>query len=293
MPRQRRVKFPGCTLHLTDRGNNRDPIFTEDREFKRFLWILRAYAARLDCLIYAYCLMSNHLHLLIKFLLGNPDEFMQAVLWKYSRWFNRRHKRAGHLFQDRYYSRVITDESYLHEAGRYIHANPLEARMVSAPEAYRWSSYPAYLAQRPESRLDLGPLSSPFKAGGSFDAKAFAAFTTARWKASRAKGKPSPETRPQEGGDPEGTIARVAAFFGLTPDDLGASGRASRFGLARAVAMEALSELHHWKYGKIARRFEVRFEESVARAIRRARGSGILSQVTEPEFSAQGGRGCP
>ena len=110
MPRRKRVVFPGCVLHLTDRGNDRMPIFTCTLEYQRFLRLVRAAALRIRVQVFAFCLMANHFHLLAKFELGNPAEMMQLVLMKYARWFNHRHGRVGHLFQDRYHSRLITDE---------------------------------------------------------------------------------------------------------------------------------------------------------------------------------------
>ena len=259
MPSPNRVVFPNCILHITDRGNDRMPIFTCDLEYRRFQRLLLAAAQRFRAKVFAFCLMTNHFHLLAQFIAGNPGEMMQLVLLKYARWFNHRHDRVGHLFQGRYHSRVITDDLYLHEAGRYIHQNPVEAGLVKAPDQYPWSSYGAYLAQSAKPPIDLAPLSGPFKAGGAFDAAAFAAFTTAR---RRARGPAS---------SPEETLNRVAGHFGLKPGDLTGSPLQDSLALPRAIAMMLLAETHHWPLTRIAARFAIGFTQSVSRSICRIR----------------------
>ena len=145
MPRKPRELVDGGCYHLIARGNNRQALFTSDEAFRYFLDLLARAQARHPAQLYHYCLMSNHIHLLLA--IGRAEglpKFMQFVLQGYGRWFQARFCYVGHVWQGRYKSPRVAKESYFLEAGRYIERNPIRAGLVTNPCDYPWSSYRAY-----------------------------------------------------------------------------------------------------------------------------------------------------
>ncbi len=131
--------------HVVARGNNRQKVFRETTDYVYYLRLLAVSASTHQTQLHHYCLMPNHVHLLLR--ARNPQELsgtlhhLQRRYWFYMR---RTYRISGHLWQGRYHSFSIESESYLLEAGRYIERNPLQAGMVTALETYPWSSYPSY-----------------------------------------------------------------------------------------------------------------------------------------------------
>lgn len=142
MPRQARPVIPEIPLHITQRGNNRQTCFFSDSDFLVYLDLLRIASHQSSCLIHAYALMSNHVHLLISPLSeGGPATLMKSLGERYVQYINRRHKRTGTLWEGRYRSCLVQCERYLMICQRYIELNPVRAQMVKHPIDYRWSSY--------------------------------------------------------------------------------------------------------------------------------------------------------
>jgi len=141
MARPLRIEFPGALYHVTARGNARQDIYLTDDDRRNFLAILKKAVERNDWLCHAYCLMSNHYHLLIE--IGNPglSKGMKYLNGVYSQYFNRQHDRVGHLFQGRYKAILVEKDSYLQELSRYIVLNPVRAAMVRSAKDWPWSSY--------------------------------------------------------------------------------------------------------------------------------------------------------
>ncbi|MBI4597112.1 MAG: transposase [Candidatus Omnitrophica bacterium] len=145
MPRLPRVLVDGGCYHVIARGNNRQFLFTTDEAFWYFLDLLARAKARYPARLYHYCLMSNHLHLLLEIERGVAlPKFMQFILQGYGRWYQARVGHSGHVWQGRYKSPVVAQESYYLEAGRYIERNPLRAKLVTNLSDYSWSSYRYY-----------------------------------------------------------------------------------------------------------------------------------------------------
>ena len=144
MPRPPRVVLPDQPLHLIQRGNNRTPVFLDAGEFVLYKDLMHEASERARCALHAYVLMTNHVHLLVtpRDTVG-PGRLMKLVSHAYARWFNRRHRRSGTLWEGRFRSAAIDSESYLLACSRYIELNPVRARMVEKPEDYRWSSFPS------------------------------------------------------------------------------------------------------------------------------------------------------
>ena len=144
MARPLRIEFPGALYHVISRGNERRPIVRDDADrHKRIDWLRRAvqtYGWRL----HAFVLMKNHDHLFVQTPQANLSAGMQYLNGSYTGYFNRRHRRAGHLFQGRFKGHLVEERGYYLEVSRYIHLNPVRARLVERPEQYAFSSYPGY-----------------------------------------------------------------------------------------------------------------------------------------------------
>ncbi len=146
MPRTARKKSKTGVYHLILRGINRQTIFEDDEDASRFLETFDHYKNICGYVIYAYCLMGNHIHMLIKEGREELGKVMKRIGVSYVYWYNYKYERSGHLFQGRYRSEIVEDERYLLTVLRYIHQNPLKAKMVESVKEYRWSSYHEYIA---------------------------------------------------------------------------------------------------------------------------------------------------
>lgn len=140
MPRIARELSKTGFYHVIIRGVNKETIFIDDEDRKMFLRLLKKYKTELNCNIYAYCLMSNHVHILIEDKQLNIGELMKNITCVYAWEFNRKYDRVGHLFQDRFKSQNVENENYLLRLIRYIHRNPEKAGICKTEE-YKWSSY--------------------------------------------------------------------------------------------------------------------------------------------------------
>lgn len=141
MSRQMRIQYADALYHVTARGNNKQDIFLDDSDRYRFLEELSETVERFDLICYAYCLMSNHYHLMVQTPQGNLSEALHRLNSLYASYFNWKHEKAGHLFQGRFHAILVQRERYLLELCRYIVLNPVRARMVMNASDYRWSSY--------------------------------------------------------------------------------------------------------------------------------------------------------
>ncbi len=145
MARPLRIEYPGAYYHVTSRGNERKAIFRDVADRKKFLEILSSSIGQFLVRLHAYVLMDNHYHLLLETPEGNLSRAVRYVNGVYTQYFNRRHRRVGHLFQGRYKSILVDKDSYLVELSRYIHLNPWRVRSGGHdPLRYRWSSLRAY-----------------------------------------------------------------------------------------------------------------------------------------------------
>jgi putative transposase len=138
--RKPRAEVPNSTYHVFSRGNNRQPIFVDDTDRLLYMRLLGSVVRIMDWSCLAYCLMSNHVHLLIETRAANLGEGMKRLQGQYTQAFNRRHHRSGHLFQGRYETRRIESDRQLAATARYIDANPVEAELCATPESWPWSS---------------------------------------------------------------------------------------------------------------------------------------------------------
>lgn len=144
MPRTaRKVSYSGF-YHVMVRGVNKEIIFKDDRDRRNFLHLLKYYKIKLNCIIYAYCLMDNHVHILIEDKDNRLGELMRNVTCVYAGEFNKKYNRVGHLFQERFKSQNVENDYYLLRLIRYIHRNPEKAGICKT-DNYKWSSYNEYV----------------------------------------------------------------------------------------------------------------------------------------------------
>jgi REP element-mobilizing transposase RayT len=154
MARKPRVEFEGAFYHVIVRGNQRRDIFRDDRDRATYLERLEHYRKKYGFKIYAYVLMSNHVHLLIETQKTPLSKVMQGIQFSYTQYYNRCHKTVGHLFQGRYKAILCDQDSYLLELVRYLHLNPARLHRPKDPWKYRWSSQRAYLGEKSPVEVD-------------------------------------------------------------------------------------------------------------------------------------------
>jgi len=152
MSRPMRLEFPNALYHVTSRGNAQQNIYLTDADRQQFLNVLNHVCQRYNWVVHAYCLMSNHYHLLIETPDGNLSKGMRQLNGLYTQDFNRAHKRVGHVYQGRYKAILVEKQAYLLELARYIVLNPVRAEMVRSAKDWKWSSYraTALLAETPK-----------------------------------------------------------------------------------------------------------------------------------------------
>jgi len=155
MARPLRIQYENACYHVTCRGNARQQIFLADFDRKKFLELFARSVETYRVHLLAFVLMINHFHLIVKTPLANLQEFMRHFNISYTAYFNKKHRRSGHLYQGRYKAFLIDADSYLLEVSRYLHLNPVHTKqVVSSTEeqkreylrSYQWSSYPDYIS---------------------------------------------------------------------------------------------------------------------------------------------------
>jgi putative transposase len=147
MPRISRAVAVGYPHHIIQRGNNRERVFHDEADKERYLSLLRKYSERWNSPVLAYCLMSNHVHILARPASEESlCKMMQGVTLCYTQYINRKYRRTGRLWESRYHSCIVEEEKYLWAVSRYIEQNPVRARMVKKAEKYPHSSAKAHIS---------------------------------------------------------------------------------------------------------------------------------------------------
>lgn len=147
MSRSSRRLSKSQVYHVIIRGNERRKIFLCDEDRIKFIDILQEKSEEGEFSVLAYCLMDNHVHLMIREGTDQINRIMQRISVSYVYYFNKNYERTGHLFQDRFKSEPVENENYLLAVVRYIHNNPVKANLIEKPSQYRWSSYNAYIGR--------------------------------------------------------------------------------------------------------------------------------------------------
>lgn len=144
MARAPRERSASGIYHVMVRGINKQPIFQMHKDWLRYLKVLEGVQEKAPYTLHAYCLMDNHVHLLLQEEKEPIGDTMKRIGTSYVYWFNKKYSRVGHLFQARFRSEAVEDDSYFLTVLRYIHQNPVRAKIVDRCSAYPWSSYKAY-----------------------------------------------------------------------------------------------------------------------------------------------------
>ena len=147
MARKPRIHYPDAVYHVILRGNAGDPVFFDDCDRYRFYLILQYAVEKFRCRIHAFCLMRNHIHLVLQVHEIPLSRIMQNISLRFTKWINYSRSRTGHLFQGRYKALLIDADEYLLELVRYVHLNPVRAGAAAAPDDYPWTGHRAYLGK--------------------------------------------------------------------------------------------------------------------------------------------------
>jgi putative transposase len=142
MPRIARITLENGCYHIITRGNQKQTVFLESKDFEKYLHLLTKYKIKFKFKLYSFCLMSNHVHLLLE--VAKPptlNKIMSGLNLSYTRYFNFKYQKVGHLWQDRFKSKLIDKDSYLLGCINYIEFNPIRSSLVKRIEDYKWTSF--------------------------------------------------------------------------------------------------------------------------------------------------------
>ena len=303
MARQLRALIPGGLHHITARGNDKQPLFVDDGDRRTFLATLRDAASTTDAVVLAFCLMTNHVHLVVRDDEMRLSQMLHRLNSVYAQRFNRRHGRTGHVFEGRFWNSLIESDAYLAVAVEYVHRNPLEAGIVDRLDEYIWSSYQAYLGKRrPNEMLECQPVLDLY--GG--DRAALRSATENRfrdWSKESELARPHPapilgseafvrqvaagcdfdaETEPSRRKLALERSASLEVLVALAAEVLGVDGseitdaRPGSKNMARSVTLHVAHEIGRWTLKEIATYFGVSSASAVTMASRRC--SEILAK---------------
>ena len=155
MARPLRIEYEGALYHVTARGNERKKIYFSKTDYEKFLYYVAQAKKKFGIKIYSYVLMSNHYHLVIETPEANLCKTMQYINGSYTTYLNIKRRRSGHLFQGRYKAIIVDRDNYLLELSRYVHMNPVRAKIVEKPEEYVYSSYRTYITRKRDSIVSV------------------------------------------------------------------------------------------------------------------------------------------
>lgn len=226
MAKRARAELEGGLYHVITRGNNRRRMFDSCTDYQKFLSQLATQKSKLPFFLYAYCLMTNHVHLLVERQASAVGRIMHRLLTGYAQYYNRRYRRVGHLLQGRYKAILCQTDRYLSELVRYIHLNPVRAGMVKQPEDYEYSSHLAYLGMEPPGIVDVDPVLRRFGARKKIARETYREFVAAGIKQSHCEEFYAAD---------EGRILGSEEFIDATIHRLGQSDRSDR-GLKRKTS---------------------------------------------------------
>ena len=273
MARKPRIHAPDAFYHVILRGNGKQDIFFNDQDRYRFYLLMQEGVERFRHRIHAFCLMTNHVHLLVQVADLPLSRIFQNLSFRYTRWINWRHERSGHLFQGRYKAILVDGDAYLLELVRYIHLNPVRAGMVAAPTDFPWTGHKAYCGRETIpwlcTDLTLGMLSDK----RSTALRAYAAFVNDGIAEGRRKefhGEGTSDSRifgdeafvqqlAGEGELPdkvsvEAVIAAICCHYKIETTALAAPGKVRIFSQARGMAAWIVQDLPSCLLTELARR---------------------------------------
>lgn len=260
MGRPCRAYGPGTVHHLVARGVRRQLIFLAGEEYQRFLRLGREHLVEEGHTVLAYCLMPNHLHLVVECGEASLSESVRVLLYRYARFWNRRRGVLGHAFQGRHYSKACREDRYLRALFVYVHANPLRAGLARRPSDWPWSSFRAYVGQSTQLPVATTLMSSLFSGRDEMQA-AVAALDLEQddaaawlwaWTAAMQPDDLHPRELPPRPSLDE-LVRAVVEEAGVTPAELrGPSREPLLLRARRQISQEAVRE-HGYSLGEVAR----------------------------------------
>ncbi|MFT4412894.1 transposase [Fredinandcohnia humi] len=162
MARKHRIWFPGAKFHITSRGIRKTALFFDDNDHKTYLNLVKEAMTSTPFLLHAHCLMTTHIHLQIETIDTPPGPIMKKLHTAYARYFNQKYDYTGHVFEGRYGAQLIDTTEYELDVSKYIHLNPVKAKIVEHPEDYLWSSFRDYLSPCKSSFVHTSTILSYF-----------------------------------------------------------------------------------------------------------------------------------
>ena len=306
MARYPRIHIPGGVYHVMLRGNGGQEIFLDPGDGTRFLELLAEGTARFGFLCHGYCLMPNHVHLVLQAGAAPLSAAMQNLAFRYTRHVNRRERRIGHLFQGRYKAILVDADSYLLQLVRYVHLNPVRAGLCEAPQAWRWSGHRAYLGRAAAPWLTTDrvlSLLAPREDDARAAYRAFVAdgmdegrrpeFHAGNGGGGRLLGDDAfVERAMEEAGERpdsppslDAIVAAVAAECGIVAADLAARSRGRRLSEARGLTGVIARETGAASLTEVARRF-ARDQSNISRAVRAAERQAAGDSALEARLQA-------
>jgi REP element-mobilizing transposase RayT len=241
MARQPRAFAPGLIYHVIARGNRREDVFLDGSDYGTYLERLAAYRVRYAVTLHAYCLMPNHVHLVVRTARAPLNQFMQGVQQSYTQWYNRRHGQVGHVFQGRYKALLCATDEYLVTLVRYVHLNPVRAGLAVRAEDYPYSAHRAYLAGAESDLVDPLPVLDLVGGVGGYarlvEAEAPPAATNGRTETARSTVEDRRAEAPSVVRPPLGlTLTWLAGRLHTTPEALRGPDRSRAASRARTLA---------------------------------------------------------
>lgn len=264
MPRSARRDAPGCIHHVTARGIEKRAIFHDDRDRSRFLELLEEVLLEGGATCFAWALMPNHFHLVVRTCDQPLRRLMARLNTAYAVGFNLRHDRAGHLFQNRYHSKIVENDEYLLTAIRYVHLNPLRAGIVpdlATLESYPWTGYAGLMGQEAAKIPHVGTVLAAFAAEPNEARRRLKAFMAVPVSDQSTAVSRIPI---------RDVIASVCRTFGIAEADLLRRGRERRVCSARSVVAHLACDSAGYSQAEVARALGVG-TSSVHRARERGR----------------------
>ena len=300
MARKPRLHYPGAYYHVILRGNAAQDIFYDKQDRSRFFFLLQEGIEKYKHRIHAYCLMTNHVHLVIQVGDVPLSRIIQNVSFRYTRYINRRKNRVGHLFQGRYKALLIDADSYLLELVRYVHNNPVRTGIVKAPDKYNWSSHPVYLGKVSVPWLTTNWVLSMFAKEKRCAIKLYRDFVFAGKEEGHRKefhqgsreGRILSEDRFAEKAllkasqqfsrktTLEQVLQKVCEQYGIGQDELSGGGRERRISEPRSVVAFLVRENEHLSLMELSRRLNrdlSGLSQAASRLDRRMRNDRVLT----------------
>jgi putative transposase len=154
MARKHRIWYPGATYHITARGNRKGNLFREPKDYHQYISLLLKAKKRTPFILHSYCLMPNHIHLVIETVEHSPAQIIHYIHSLYARYFNKKYNYIGHVFQNRYYAKLIKNWKHLMDTSSYVHLNPVKAKCSKKPQDYQWSSYKSFITMKDDKITD-------------------------------------------------------------------------------------------------------------------------------------------